>query len=102
MHRYTRTSPMANQKRASSEIGRVIHAAAATPSPVVPSSSICFKSAEDVNNQTANCLGRGVPVIGVTARKGGDCWVCSCSPTTEGGFEIDWAGQGCEKIDVSS
>lgn len=84
------------------EEGRVPPVDAKTKSPVVPSGSTCFTSAEDVNNQTAECLGRGTAVLGVSSRKG-ECWVCSCRATfDEGGKKTTWKGEGCEKIDLSS
>ncbi|GAA5981466.1 hypothetical protein JCM11641_004771 [Rhodosporidiobolus odoratus] len=71
--------------------------------PIVPSSNICFKSPEDVKNQTASCLGRGKPVRGLSTKEG-ECWVCKCGTTQEheGGKVRRWKGQGCEKEDLSS
>lgn len=83
-----------------SEEGKVKFVAGATRTPIVTSSKTCFESAEDANNQTVNCLGRGVPVQGVTV-KGGECWVCSCGKTEENGRTKSWAGEGCEKEDLS-
>ncbi|KAM0750893.1 hypothetical protein T439DRAFT_325942 [Meredithblackwellia eburnea MCA 4105] len=85
----------------SDDEGRRKAAARPTPSPVVPTTSHCFKSLDDLNNQTESCLSRGVGVLGVTV-KGGECWVCSCGKTTENGKTKRWAGQGCEKEDLSS
>lgn len=75
-----------------------------TPSPVVASGYTCFASAEDVNNQTLACLGRGIAVRGVTAKGVQDCWVCSCQKTKDAGTGKvkSWGGQGCEKEDLSS
>ncbi|SCZ89535.1 BZ3500_MvSof-1268-A1-R1_Chr9g10445 [Microbotryum saponariae] len=72
--------------------------------PVVPSHYRCFESEAELNNLTASCLGRGVGVKGVSAARNGgtaDCWVCSCGKTTEEGKTKSWAGQGCEKEDLS-
>ena len=76
---------------------------------VVPSSSKCFKSLDDLNNQTASCLDRGHGVRGISTKaKGGDdkdeCWVCKCGSTVdeETGKKTAWAGEGCEKVDLSS
>ncbi|GAA5844155.1 hypothetical protein JCM3766R1_003274 [Sporobolomyces carnicolor] len=76
---------------------------------VVPSSSKCFKSLDDLNNQTASCLDRGHGVRGISTKaKGGDdkdeCWVCKCGSTVdeETGKKTSWAGEGCEKVDLSS
>ena len=80
--------------------GKVVRQERATPIPVVPTSSRCFVDQEEVERLTANCLGRGKAVEGVSAR--GKCWVCSCGTTTEEGKLIKWAGEGCEKVDLSS
>ncbi|SCV69767.1 BQ2448_1161 [Microbotryum intermedium] len=72
--------------------------------PVVPSHYRCFESEQELNNLTASCLGRGVGVKGVSAARDGgknECWVCSCGKTTEDGKTKKWAGQGCEKEDLS-
>lgn len=71
---------------------------------VVPSSSTCFDSLEDLNNQTASCLGHGEGVKGISTKEGkGDCWVCRCRATVdeETGKKTNWAGEGCEKVDLS-
>lgn len=71
---------------------------------VVPSSSKCFKSLEDLNNQTAECLGHGQGVRGISVKQGQDeCWVCKCGSTVdeETGKKTNWAGEGCEKKDLS-
>ncbi|KAK4054287.1 hypothetical protein OIO90_003520 [Microbotryomycetes sp. JL221] len=76
-----------------------------TATPVVPQSRRCFESEKELNKLTADCLGRGKAVKGVTTRdlKGGECWVCSCGTTTdERGKRHKWAGEGCEKEDLSS
>lgn len=72
-----------------------------TPSPVIPSGSTCFASSDETNNKTAECLGRGTPVLGLTTR-GKQCWVCSCGTTKTKGKIQKWAGEGCEKQDLSS
>lgn len=77
-----------------------------TPTPLVPSSFTCFDSAASLNNATDSCNnGNGVAVKGVSALMGGkreSCWVCSCGKTSVGNKKIQWAGQGCEKVDLSS
>ncbi|KAM0789657.1 hypothetical protein ACM66B_000459 [Microbotryomycetes sp. NB124-2] len=81
-------------------------AADRTPSPVVPQSRRCFSSEKELKNLTASCLGRGQAVKGVTTRKldkGGECWVCSCGKTMDKSGKVHkWAGEGCEKEDLSS
>lgn len=75
---------------------------------IVPTSSKCFSSLDDLNNQTLSCLGRGEGVKGISptrqARgKGEECWVCKCGSTVdeESGKKVWWAGEGCEKKDLS-
>lgn len=71
---------------------------------IVPTSSKCFKSLEDLNNQTASCLSHGQGVKGISTRGGNEeCWVCKCGSTVdeETGKKTYWAGQGCEKVDLS-
>lgn len=74
--------------------------------PIVPSSFTCFNSAQEVNEATNSCnAGNGLAVKGVSAlmtKNREECWVCSCSPTMVGGKKINWGGQGCEKVDLSS
>ncbi|GAA5935552.1 uncharacterized protein JCM15063_001072 [Sporobolomyces koalae] len=70
---------------------------------IVPSSSKCFKSLDELNNQTASCLSRGEGVRGLSPKEG-ECWVCKCHSTfdQDSGKKTYWAGQGCEKVDLSS
>ncbi|GAA5968360.1 hypothetical protein JCM3765_002916 [Sporobolomyces pararoseus] len=71
---------------------------------IVPSSSKCFKSLEDLNNQTASCLSHGKGVKGISTKSGNEeCWVCKCGSTVdeESGKKTFWAGEGCEKVDLS-
>ncbi|GAA5875114.1 hypothetical protein JCM1840_007259 [Sporobolomyces johnsonii] len=89
------------------EDGRVRRAPAAQKTPIVPSSSRCFASLQELNNLTASCLGHGEGVKGISTRdlgaSGGECWVCSCGETwdEETGKRTRWAGEGCEKEDLS-
>ncbi|GAA6044598.1 hypothetical protein JCM8097_007447 [Rhodosporidiobolus ruineniae] len=74
--------------------------------PLVPSSSTCFPSEAQAKNATASCLGRGRVVKGLSLRKTqreAECWVCKCGTTTdrETGRKTRWAGEGCEKEDLS-
>lgn len=106
--RYARSGPAVDlAKRGTSDEGRVDpavlkkRAAAAKSTPVVPQSKTCFASLDDLKNQTASCLGRGEGVKGITSR-GKECWVCQCTKTVdEAGHTTKWAGEGCEKEDLS-
>lgn len=76
--------------------------------PVVPLSRKCFASADDVRNATGYCSGHGVPVRGITTRTlpegQDDCWVCMCTRevSDESGKVTSYAGEACQKKDVSS
>lgn len=104
-HRPRSVVPAGHAKRStvfspSSEAGKKARRAQATAQPIVPSSRRCFESEEQLMNLTASCLGRGSAVMGLSTRKG-DCWVCSCGKTTVDGKTKSWAGEGCEKEDLS-
>lgn len=76
------------------------------PSLVVPAGKTCFESLSALNNATAACLGRGRGVRGISTRQLRDgqteCWVCECHVTEDDeGRRTRWAGEGCEKKDVS-
>ncbi|KDN38729.1 hypothetical protein RSAG8_09279, partial [Rhizoctonia solani AG-8 WAC10335] len=62
----------------------------------------CFKSAETCANTTSACSGRGscIPV----SRAGRTCYTCKCEPSRsqDGMTTTHWAGQQCERKDVSS
>ncbi|KAJ1304442.1 hypothetical protein OPQ81_005589 [Rhizoctonia solani] len=62
----------------------------------------CFQSAETCGNATSACSGRGscVPV----SRAGRTCYTCKCEPSRsqDGMTTTYWAGQQCERKDVSS
>ncbi|KAK4054069.1 hypothetical protein OIV83_001094 [Microbotryomycetes sp. JL201] len=85
---------------------RAAAAADRTPVPVVAQSRRCFTSEKELKNLTASCLGRGRAVKGITTRKlddGAECWVCSCGTTRDDNGKVQkWAGEGCEKQDLSS
>ncbi|KAH7339484.1 hypothetical protein B0J17DRAFT_655331 [Rhizoctonia solani] len=62
----------------------------------------CFKTADACGNSTSSCSGRGscVPV----SRAGRTCYTCKCEPSRskDGMTTTYWAGQQCERKDVSS
>ncbi|GAA6063077.1 hypothetical protein JCM10212_003135 [Sporobolomyces blumeae] len=70
---------------------------------IVPTSSRCFSSLDELNNLTASCLGHGEGIQGISTRGDAkECWVCQCGETTdEDGRKTRWAGEGCEKVDLS-
>jgi len=75
------------------------------PSQVVAAGKTCFSSLAHLNNATASCLGRGHGVRGISTRANSDsneCWVCKCGVTEDDeGRRTSWAGEGCEKKDLS-
>ncbi|KAE8212376.1 hypothetical protein CF327_g3989 [Tilletia walkeri] len=59
----------------------------------------CFRSEKDLNNATLECSGRG---SGRESRAGGGvCWRCVCKPDRREGRVTYFAGEACQKIDVS-
>jgi len=106
--RFAHPGPAVNlAKRGTADEGRVDatelqkRAAEASSTPIVPQSKTCFASLADLNNQTVSCLGRGAGVKGITTR-GSECWVCQCTKTVDAaGHTTKWAGEGCEKEDLS-
>jgi hypothetical protein len=74
------------------------------PSPQQPISGIstCFTTAEACGNATDGCSGHGSCL---QANKiGRMCFVCACSATKddETGKLEEWAGEACERKDISS
>ena len=76
-----------------------------SPSPQQPIGSIsaCFTTLDVCNNSTSSCSGRGTCVQ--ASKAGRTCFVCSCGVTKTGeGNKVKtqtWAGQSCERQDVS-
>ncbi|KAF9010606.1 hypothetical protein BDQ17DRAFT_1397279 [Cyathus striatus] len=76
------------------------------PSPQEPIGSIstCFASEDACNNGTNSCSGRGKCMQ--ATKSGRSCFVCTCSATKSGeGNNVkteNWAGQSCERKDISS
>ncbi|CAE6419100.1 unnamed protein product [Rhizoctonia solani] len=62
----------------------------------------CFQSAETCGNATSACSGRGSCVL--VSRAGRTCYTCRCEPSRsqDGMTTTYWAGQQCERKDVSS
>jgi hypothetical protein len=76
--------------------------AAPAPPPVAPISAIstCFQSAEACGNSTDGCSGHGECVA--ATKLGRTCYVCACAATVDDkGRKEDWAGEACERKDVS-
>lgn len=60
----------------------------------------CFTTADSCSNGTSACSGRG-ECVGVL-KAGRTCYVCSCVATQDDrGRTENWAGQSCERKDVS-
>ncbi|EJD02613.1 uncharacterized protein FOMMEDRAFT_146521 [Fomitiporia mediterranea MF3/22] len=75
----------------------------ATPSPQLPIGGVstCHASADACGNATSSCSGHGACV---EAHKAGrTCFVCACAPTRDDAGRVqEWAGDACERKDVSS
>lgn len=74
---------------------------AAPGSGVVFSESTCFASNTTCAESTDSCSGHGSCIA--TTRAGKTCYTCSCGVTkNEQGRRQWWAGQSCEKLDLST
>lgn len=70
--------------------------------PAAPISAIsgCFASADACGNATDSCSGHGECVA--ASKLGRTCYVCACGVTVDDkGRKEEWAGQACERKDVS-
>ncbi|QPG77192.1 hypothetical protein FOA43_004599 [Brettanomyces nanus] len=56
----------------------------------------CYSSQETCIDSTGSCSGHG------TCTQVRKCWTCMCSATMDKGLSTYWAGNACEKKDVSS
>lgn len=73
------------------------------PHPAAPISAIstCFATEETCSNSTSFCSGHGACVS--ASKAGRTCFVCTCENTkvNDGKKTIRWAGDACEKQDIS-
>ncbi|KAF8236027.1 hypothetical protein L208DRAFT_1253653 [Tricholoma matsutake] len=73
------------------------------PQEPIGSISTCFTSADTCTNGTNSCSGRGQCVE--ASKSGRTCFICTCGVTRTGeGSKVKtdrWAGQSCERKDVS-
>ena len=70
------------------------------PAEPIGSVSTCFESAAVCGNQTDSCSGHGECVS--ASKAGKTCFVCACAASTnEKGQKEEWAGEACERKDVS-
>jgi hypothetical protein len=73
------------------------------PQEPIGSISTCFISADTCTNGTNSCSGRGQCVE--ATKSGRTCFICTCGITRTGeGSQVKtdrWAGQSCERKDVS-
>ena len=73
------------------------------PSPQLPIGGVstCFETEEACNDGTNSCSGRGT--CSSASKAGRTCFVCACEVTTDDeGRRTWWAGDSCEKRDVST
>ncbi|KAI0088152.1 hypothetical protein BDY19DRAFT_994554 [Irpex rosettiformis] len=70
------------------------------PAEPIGSVSTCFETAGVCGNQTDSCSGHGECVS--ASKAGRTCFVCACAASTnEKGQKEEWAGEACERKDVS-
>lgn len=72
------------------------------PPPAAPISAVstCFQTADACANGTDTCSGHGECVA--ATKLGRTCYVCACVATVnEKGLTEEWAGEACERKDVS-
>ena len=73
-----------------------------SPLPNQPISSIstCYDSEETCGDATSSCSGRGQCVE--VSKAGRTCFICACAATKDSkGRTENWAGESCERKDVS-
>ena len=73
-----------------------------SPLPNQPISSIstCYDSQETCGDATSSCSGRGECVE--VSKAGRTCFICACAATKDSkGRTENWAGEACERKDVS-
>ena len=76
--------------------------APAVPPPAAPISAVsgCFTSVEACANATDSCSGHGECMA--ASKLGRTCYVCACAATVDDrGRKEEWAGESCERKDVS-
>lgn len=70
------------------------------PAEPISAISTCFQSEDVCSNSTDSCSGHGECIV--ATKLGRTCYICACSPDRdEGGKTTVWAGQACERKDVS-
>jgi len=72
------------------------------PAPQLPIGSVstCHSTAEICANVTSACSGRGQCME--ASKSGRTCFICACSATIdEKGRKDNWAGEACERKDIS-
>ena len=70
------------------------------PAEPIDSISTCYASADTCGNATNSCSGHGECVA--ASKAGKTCFVCACAATKDSkGRQEFWAGNACERKDVS-
>jgi len=71
-----------------------------TPNQPISSISTCHDSQETCGNTTSSCSGHGQCVE--VSKAGRTCFICACATTKDaGGRAENWAGEACERKDIS-
>lgn len=70
------------------------------PNQPILSVSTCYHSQMTCEDETSSCSGRGECVE--VSKVGRTCFICACSATKDSmGRTDNWAGEACERKDVS-
>ncbi|EFP82439.1 uncharacterized protein PGTG_08395 [Puccinia graminis f. sp. tritici CRL 75-36-700-3] len=71
--------------------------------PIIPSSRKCFPTKAECLSASSDCNGHGQCVQGQKT-SGGKCFVCACQKSSDvkTGKVTYWAGDSCQKQDISS
>jgi hypothetical protein len=70
------------------------------PNQPISSTSTCYDSQETCEDETSSCSGHGG--CAEVSKAGKTCFVCACSATKDSkGRTENWAGEACERMDVS-
>lgn len=93
-------SPSSTEAKRADAPQRPLAPPAASPVAPISAVSTCFESAAACGNATDSCSGHGECVA--ATKIGRTCYVCACSASVDDkGRKEEWAGEACERKDVS-
>ena len=97
------TFPLSNNLRRQQQPPQSPLPPGSSPAPQLPIGGVstCFTSEDACGNATSSCSGHGTCV---QAQKAGRaCFVCACSASRDDTGRLEeWAGEACERRDISS